>query len=128
LGRALNNDLHARSVDRAADPVCRASTPIEAPSLRCSTISVLTLPRDTPSLNVRPARSGGIMSMHRKKVRSPEDRAAMFKFLDAFDNHTYSNDVGCLLGQLSWLRERVSLDHADERTWHKAVSLAVTAH
>lgn len=68
------------------------------------------------------------MTAHRKKEQSAEDRAAMFKFLDAFDNQTYSNDVGCMLGQLSQLRERGEFDRADERVWHKAVSLAVTAH
>ena len=68
------------------------------------------------------------MSSHRKKERTPEEHAAMFKFLDAFDNHTYSNDVGCLLGLLSMLRERVALEPADECMWRKAVSLAVTAH
>ncbi|MEO8305610.1 MAG: hypothetical protein ABI724_15970 [Betaproteobacteria bacterium] len=68
------------------------------------------------------------MSSHRKKKRTPEDHAAMFRFLDAFDNHTYSNDVGGLLGQLSMLRERDALEPADERLWRKAVSLAVTAH
>ena len=68
------------------------------------------------------------MSSHRKKERTPEEHAAMFKFLDAFDNHTYSNDVGCMLGQLLQLRERGDFERADERVWRKAVSLAVTAH
>ena len=68
------------------------------------------------------------MNAYRKKERTPEEHAAMFKFLDAFDNHTYSNDVGALLGQLSMLRERDALEPADERAWRKAVSLAVTAH
>lgn len=68
------------------------------------------------------------MTAYRKKERTPEERAAMFRFLDAFDNHTYSNDVGCILGQLSQMRERGEIERADERLWHKAVSLAVTAH
>ena len=68
------------------------------------------------------------MSPQRRKEPTPEEHAAMFRFLDAFDNHTYSNDVGCLLGQLSQWRERVPPGHADQRIWHKAVSLAVTAH
>jgi hypothetical protein len=68
------------------------------------------------------------MSPHRKKERTPEEHAALWSFLDAYDNHVYPNDVGCLLGQLSMLRERVPLDHSDEALWHKAVSLAVAAH
>ena len=88
----------------------------------------MTRPRDTTSLNIRPAHSGGAMSLYRKKEHSPEQHAAMFKFLDAHDNKTYSNDVGCLLGALSQLRECVFFNHPNERMWHKAVSLAVTAH
>jgi hypothetical protein len=67
------------------------------------------------------------MSPYRRKEQSPEEHAALFKFLDAYDNHTYPDDVGALLGQLSLLRERAALGHPDERTWHKAVSLAVSA-
>jgi hypothetical protein len=68
------------------------------------------------------------MSTYRKKERTPAQRAALFKFLDAYDNGTYPEEAGCLLGQLSQLRELETLDRPDERAWHKAVSLAVTAH
>jgi hypothetical protein len=68
------------------------------------------------------------MSAYRKKERTPAQRAALLKFLDAYDNGAYPDEVGCLLGQLEQLRELESLDRPDERTWHKAVSLAVTAH
>ena len=68
------------------------------------------------------------MTAYRKKERSAEEHAAMFRFLDAFDNQTYPDDVGCMLGLLSMLRERVTLDHPNQREWHRAVSLAVTAH
>lgn len=67
------------------------------------------------------------MTARNKQEMSPEEHAAMFKFLDAYDNHTYSGDVGGLLGQLSMLREGTSFARPDERQWHKAVSLAVTA-
>ena len=52
----------------------------------------------------------------------------MFAFLDACDNHRYSNDVGGLLGQLNLLRESTPVDPEHERQWRKAVSLAVAAH
>jgi hypothetical protein len=68
------------------------------------------------------------MSPQRKHEQSPEEHAAMFKFLDAYAGQTYSDDVGGLLGQLSQLRERATLDRPNDRMWHRAVSLAVTAH
>jgi len=49
----------------------------------------------------------------------------MFKFLDAYANHTYPDDVGGLLGQLSLMREHRPPTRADERELRKAVSIAV---
>jgi len=68
------------------------------------------------------------MTVYRKHRISAEEYASMFKFLDAYDNHTYPNDVGGLLGQLSVLRHGMPVDPANERQWRKAVSLAVAAH
>jgi len=68
------------------------------------------------------------MTAYRKQRLSPEEYAAMFAFLDACDNHRYSNDVGGLLGQLTVMRDSTPLDHEHERQWRAAVSLAVTAH
>jgi hypothetical protein len=68
------------------------------------------------------------MTTRGKHEISTEEHAAMFRFLDAYDNQTYSNDVGGLLGQLSMLREGTTFAPGDERQWRKAVSLAVTAH
>jgi hypothetical protein len=52
----------------------------------------------------------------------------MFAFLDAYENQRYPNDVGGLIGQLAVLRQGAPADHAHERQWRKAVSLAVAAH
>jgi len=68
------------------------------------------------------------MNVYRKQRISAEEYAAMFEFLDAYDNQTYSNDVGDLLGQLSVLRQGMPVDPAHERQWRKAVSLAVAVH
>ena len=67
------------------------------------------------------------MTPHRDNPRSAEQHAAMFKFLDAYANHTYPDDVGGLLGQLSLLREHLPCTRADERELRKAVNIAVTA-
>jgi hypothetical protein len=68
------------------------------------------------------------MTLQRRKERTPEEYAAMFRFLDSYDNQTFSNDVGGLLGQLSMLREVPPIARRDDGIWRKAVSLAVTAH
>ncbi len=67
------------------------------------------------------------MTAHRNKRTSAAEQAAMFKFLDKFDNGTYPDDVGGLLGQLSLLREGHAFDRKHETQWRKAVSLAVSA-
>jgi hypothetical protein len=67
------------------------------------------------------------MTLHRDNPRSADQYAAMFKFLDAYANHTYPDDVGGLLGQLSFLREHPPCTRADERELRKAVSIALTA-
>jgi len=67
------------------------------------------------------------MKARTKHEISPEEHAAMFEFLDSYDNQTYSDDVGGLLGQLSMLREGTTYTREDERQWRKAVSLAVAA-
>jgi hypothetical protein len=68
------------------------------------------------------------MTVYRKQRLSSEEHAAMFAFLDACDNHRYSNDVGGLLGPLNLLRDSTPVDPEHERQWRKAVSLAVAAH
>jgi hypothetical protein len=68
------------------------------------------------------------MTTHRKQQTSSEEYAAMFAFLDACANHSYPNDVGGLIGQLTVMRQGMPVDRAHERQWRKAVSLAVTAH
>jgi hypothetical protein len=68
------------------------------------------------------------MTEHRKQRASAAEHAAMFKFLDEYDNATFPDDVGGLLGQLFLLRERIPFDRKDENQWRKAVSLAVTAN
>ena len=59
---------------------------------------------------------------------SSEEHAALFKFLDSYDNQTYPDDVGGLLGQLAMLREGTTFAPEDEPQWREAVSLAVAAH
>jgi hypothetical protein len=68
------------------------------------------------------------MTIHRKQRTSAAEHAAMFKFLDKYDNGSYPNDVGGLLGQLFLLRERIPFERKYEAQWRKAVSLAVTAN
>ena len=68
------------------------------------------------------------MTAHRKPKSTTDDYAAMFAFLDAYDNHCYPNDVGGLIGQLAVLRQGAPVDRAHQRQWRKAVSLAVAAH
>jgi hypothetical protein len=97
-------------------------------ALHRSTIFTLTRLHNATSLNVRPAPSGGMMTVYRKQRISAEEYASMFEFLDAYENHMYSNDVGGLLGQLSVLRQGTPVGPAHERQWRKAVSLAVAAH
>jgi hypothetical protein len=67
------------------------------------------------------------MTVHRKQRTSAAEHAAMFKFLDKYDNGTYPDDIGGLLGQLCLLREGIPFDRRYETRWRKAVSLAVTA-
>jgi hypothetical protein len=51
-----------------------------------------------------------------------------FDFLDAYDNRTWSNDDGALLGQLQMLREGGSFaPSADDNVWQQAVSRALSA-
>jgi hypothetical protein len=51
-----------------------------------------------------------------------------FDFLDAYDNRTWSNDDGALLGQLEMLRAGgIFAPGADDHVWQKAVSRAVSA-
>jgi hypothetical protein len=68
------------------------------------------------------------LTLYRTQRLTADEYAAMFGFLDAYDNGRYSNDVGGLLGQLSVLRESTPLDGEYEGEWRKAVSLAVAAH
>jgi len=68
------------------------------------------------------------VSPYRKRQSPAEEYTAMFRFLDAYDNKVCPNDVGGLLGQLATLRGEMPIDRRDQRKWHEAVSLAVTAH
>jgi hypothetical protein len=68
------------------------------------------------------------MSRNHESSNSSSSRAAMFRWLDAYDNAIYSDDDGALLGQLSMLRAGMFVEGHHDRKWHKAVSCAVSAH
>jgi hypothetical protein len=68
------------------------------------------------------------MSRHHESNSSLPSHAAIFKFLDEYDNKIYSDDDGALLGQLSMLRAGIFVEGHDDREWHEAVSCAVSAH
>ena len=52
----------------------------------------------------------------------------MFDFLDAYENRTWSNDDGALLGQLEMLRDGGTFAPGmDDNVWQQAVSRAVSA-
>ena len=68
------------------------------------------------------------MSRNHESNTSSSSRAAIFRFLDAYDNEIHSDDDGALLGQLSMLRAGMSVERRDSREWRKAVSYAVSAH
>ncbi|HEY2865353.1 MAG TPA: hypothetical protein VGK37_17170 [Casimicrobiaceae bacterium] len=52
----------------------------------------------------------------------------MFDFLDAYDNCTWSNDDGALLGQLQMLRDGGTFAPGmDDKVWQQAVSRALSA-
>jgi hypothetical protein len=67
------------------------------------------------------------MSRHHESHSSSPSNAAIFSFLDAFDNVIHSDDDGALLGQLSMLRAGLFVEGHDDREWHEAVSCAVSA-
>jgi len=51
-----------------------------------------------------------------------------FDFLAAYDNRTWSNDDGALLGQLQMLREGGTLaPSGEDKVWQQAVSRALSA-
>ena len=51
-----------------------------------------------------------------------------FDFLAAYDNRTWSNDDGALLGQLQMLREGGTIAPGmDDKVWQQAVSRALSA-
>jgi hypothetical protein len=62
---------------------------------------------------------------------SPDPRKShdsTFDFLDAYENRTWSNDDGALLGQLEMLRAGGTVAPAgDDSIWQKAVSRALSA-
>ena len=68
------------------------------------------------------------MSRNHESNNSSPTHAAIFRFLDAYENETYSDDDGALLGQLSMLRAGMFVEGRDDREWHEAVSYAVSAH
>jgi hypothetical protein len=68
------------------------------------------------------------MSRHQESNTSSPAEAAIFRFLDAYENKIFSNDDGALIGQLSMLRAGMFAERKDDRAWHKAVSCAVSAH
>ena len=52
----------------------------------------------------------------------------MFDFLDAYENRTWSNDDGALLGQLEMLRDGGTFaPGTDDHVWQQAVSRALSA-
>ncbi len=51
----------------------------------------------------------------------------MFDFLEAYDNRTWSNDDGALLGQLQMLRDGGTFAPTDDYVWQQAVSRALSA-
>ena len=68
------------------------------------------------------------MSRNHESNNSSPAHAAIFRFLDAYENQTYSDDDGALLGQLSMLRAGIFVEGLHDREWHEAVSCAVSAH
>jgi hypothetical protein len=68
------------------------------------------------------------MSRNYESNNSPSSRAAIFRWLDAYDNAIHSDDDGVLLGQLSMLRAGMFVEGHHDSKWHKAVSCAVSAH
>ena len=54
------------------------------------------------------------MSRNHESNTSSSSHAAIFRFLDAYENETYSDDDGALLGQLSMLRAGMSVEGDDE--------------
>ena len=68
------------------------------------------------------------MSRNHESNNSSSSNAAIVRFLDAYENATYSDDDGALLGQLSMLRAGMFVEGHDDREWHEAVSYAVSAH
>ena len=51
-----------------------------------------------------------------------------FDFLEAYDNRTWSNDDGALLGQLQMLRDGATIAvPRDDSVWQQAVSRALSA-
>ncbi len=69
------------------------------------------------------------MSAPRKSATDPrQSYDPTFDFLDAYDNRTWSNDDGALLGQLGMLREAGAVASVhDEPLWQQAVSRAVSS-
>jgi hypothetical protein len=61
---------------------------------------------------------------------SPDPRKShdpTFDFLEAYDNRTWSNDDGALLGQLEMLRDGGTLAPGnDDGVWQQAVSRALS--
>ena len=57
-----------------------------------------------------------------------QSRDPTFDFLAAYDNRTWSNDDGALLGQLQMLREGGTFaPSGDDKVWQQAVSRALSA-
>jgi len=69
------------------------------------------------------------MSVMRKFSPDPrQSHDPMFDFLDGYDNRTWSNDDGALLGQLQMLRDGGTLAPGNEDgVWQQAVSRALSA-
>jgi hypothetical protein len=62
---------------------------------------------------------------------SPDPRKShdpTFDFLEAYENRTWSNDDGALLGQLQMLRDGATIAiPRDDSVWQQAVSRALSA-
>jgi hypothetical protein len=69
------------------------------------------------------------MSVMRNFPPDPrQSRDTTFDFLDAYDDRTWSNDDGALLGQLEMLRDGGTFaPSGEDLVWQQAVSRALSA-
>ena len=69
------------------------------------------------------------MIPHHKPVSSHRISSALFHFVDQHYHKTYADDDAVLLGQLAKLvEEGPAPSRFDHRSWHQAVSRALSTH